>query len=268
MRKLAKGSAIAAAILSIFAILSIVINLVTYLNNSYTTTLSYVILGLNFIGTVLLTVVLFRRKADTFAAVACFANIPGALASTIAAILSVNTFSRLLGQFPEASTFLVSNIFTLLYSLLKVAVFVLMALQCFRKDDRKNPICVILPIVVAVLIIAQAFVTLPTNYGIRLSDLSHASPYVIGMIVGAIIGTALGCLPLIFAGMAFSKIRAVDPAAVQAPLYQQYQQPQYQQYQAPQYQAPQYQAPQYQAPQYQQPQYQAPVPQEQPSQEQ
>ena len=296
MRKLAKGSAIAAAVLSILTVLGIVINFVNYLKNPYITPATYVTLALTFIGTVLLTVVLFRGKADTFAAVACFAQIPASLLNVISSVFTIVNFVDVMGIHSELRYLVYGNIVGVLLNILRIAVFVLMALQCIRKDARKNTLCVILPIAVAVLTVAQAFITLPTSYGIKFGDLFDLSPYMLGMVVGAIIGTALGTLPLIFAGMAFGKIRSDGefPAQQpQVPLYQQYQAPQYQQpqyqqpqyqapqyqqpqyqqpqYQAPQYQAPQYQAPQYQAPQYQQPQYQAPQyqpPQYQPPQEQ
>ena len=263
MRKLAKGPAIAAAVLSILTVLGIVINFVNYLNVPHITVLSYVSLGLNFVGTVLLIVVLFRGKADTFAAVACFAQLPSILLNVISSVVTIVNLASLIGVHSELSYIVYGNIAGVLANLLRLALFVLMALQCIRRDVRKNTVCIILPIIVAVLATAQVFITLPTSYGVRLGDLFDLSPYMIGTVVGAIIGGILGALPLIFTGMAFGKLRTGEQAP-QVPLYQQYQQPPYQQYQQyqvpqqPQYQAPQYQAPQYQAPQYQAPQYQAP----------
>ena len=257
MRKLAKGPAIAAAILSTLTVLGLVINFVNSLSNPHTTVLNYVSQALGFIGTVLLIVVLFRGKADTFAAIGCFANIPTFLLSVINSVSSVITFSQLIHAYDFAASYLVSNAINALASLLKIAIFVLMALQCFRKDDRKNTLCVILPIVAAVLVIVQTIFSATASSGRTLASLFENA-----YLIGTIIGTVIGSLPLIFAGMAFGNIRTEDPAAVQAPLYQQYQQPPYQEYQryqaAPQYQQPQYQAPQYQQPQYQAPQYQAP----------
>ena len=282
MRKLAKGPAIAAAVLSIFGLISLVTSFVNYLRIPGITPATYTTLALTFIATVLLVVVLFRRKADTFAAVVCFAHIPAAILATITAIISCTHPARYLSN-PTALLQFIGYSAQALANLLKIAAFVMMALQCFRKKDEKSSICFILPIVSAVLLVASTTLSLYVTYsraGIQLS-------YVIGALIGAIVGSIIGALPQVFTGIAFSKIRTVDQAPqFQAPLYQQYQmpqqqplyqqyqmpqQPQYQQpqYQAPQYQAPQYQAPQYQAPQYQPPQYQPPqyqAPQYQPPQ--
>jgi len=268
MRKLAKGPALAAAIISIFGLLGIIVNFVNYLKVPHMPAMSYVTLALGFVSTVLLVVVLFRGKADTFAAVACFAQLPSALLALISAIGSCILPARHLSV-AAARTDLITYVLLALFNILKIAAFVMMALQCLRKEARKSTVCTLLPVVAIVLFAVYTVFNLKMTYGrmgLSLGDFFDLPAYAIGQIVGAFIGSILGALPLVFSGIAFGKVTAgeeVSAQQYQAPLYQQYQmpqQPQYQapQYQAPQYQAPQYQQPQYQAPQYQQPQYQAP----------
>ena len=275
MRRLAKGPAIAAAILSILTVAGFVINFVNYLKLPYITALSYVTLALSFLGTVLLIVVLFRGKADTFAAIGCFAQLPATILTIVSSVSSVITVSQIMRQYPLARSHFAGNIVAVVAALLTAAAFVLMALQCLRKSAGKNAICIILPIAAAVLSTAQIILVLPSSTGFTIGELfDRPSAYMIGAFVGAVLGAVIGALPLLFTGMAFGKLKTGEEAPAQqpqVPLYMQYQQPQHQapQYQQPQYQVPQYQQPQYQAPQYQQPQYQVPqyqVPQYRPAQ--
>ena len=263
MRKFAKGPAITAAVLSIFLLLSLLINLVNYLSIPGIKPLDYLTLALSFLATILLVIALFRGKADAFGAVACFAHVPVALMALVSSIISCAVPVRYLGLSRAATVEFIGYTAQALANLLKLAAFLMMAIQCLRKKVRKSTACILLPIVSAVFLLVSIVLTLYVTYGrmgIRLDRFSSLPVTVIATVIGTLVGSIIGVLPQIITGLAFGKLRAEDPAAVQAPLYQQYQLPQYQQpqYQAPQYQQPQYQQPQYQQPQYQAPQYQAP----------
>ena len=262
MRKLAKGPALVAAFLSIIGLVQCIVTVIGYTQMRVVPPVDYVVVGLNFIATAVLVAVLFRRKADTFAAVVCFANIPGALLAMISAITSTLFFARHLGS-RAATLYMAGYIALALFQLFKGVSYVLMAIQGLRKKAGKNMLCAILPMVAMVLFIAQYLLTFNYVYGrnlglfLRLRDLFRIPFSMLLEVTFPFLLSLLGILALIFSGIAFGKVRTAGEEAA-APLYQQYQQPMYQmpQYQQPQYQAPQYQAPQYQAPQYQAPQYQ------------
>ena len=265
MHKLPKGFAITGGILNIFTSFLAIIVLVGYSTIS-TTALDWITGILNLPALILLSVVLFRRKPDTFAAVVCFLQV------LVAALSAVSICIRLSG-YRSGDLLIWADLMFIIGNLAKGLSFAFMAMRCIRKETGKSG---------AVLWSVLAAVA----FSIFGGALNGAAPYmsagqmdaagVIILMAGGI-GAVVGSLPNLFAGLAFYNIRTetVYPSYGQYPPqypYQQYQAPQYQapqyrqpQYQQPQYQQPQYQQPQYQAPQYQQPQYQAP---QAPSQEQ
>ena len=138
MRKMSKGAAITGGIFCIISLLvslfSLVTNIINYnrmgISDMIGTLLTSTIPGL--LVFVLLAIVLFRRKADTFAGV-------------IFILLGGYALFSLIGNVTAFSSYKISGIsptplyFALVGNLVRGVVYILMAVHCFRKNAGKTP---------------------------------------------------------------------------------------------------------------------------------
>ena len=274
MRKLPKGAAITAGILFILsAVIALASNLITYSRIPHVPTITYITAIVPCVTGVLLAVALLRGKADVLAGIFCLLNIPMPLFGIISNISAIGMYLA-----RNWVPYTVNSVLAIVMQLARIAAFAMMAVQCFKKAPRKNSLCTVLALVAGIVsVLYNVWNTLvPTMMYGGYAGIGRMLTHNLPALIGSLIGAVIGAVPLILAGVAFSKVKTGEAAPTdlyaqqmaqfqaaqyQQPQYQaQYQAPQYQQpqYQAPQYQQPQYQAPQYQQPQYQQPQYQAP----------
>ena len=281
MRKFSKGAAITGGIFCIISLvvslISMLVNIANYsrmgISNMIPTLLTSNIPGL--LVFILLAIVLFRRRADVFAAVIF-------ILAGIYALVNVVSVAATLSVITNGGMSPVPYVCGMAGNLIRGIVYILMAVHCFRKNAGKTPLYGIGFILVAILSIANS-VTLLTSNGVFYGDTTTALITIIPMVIGGIIGA----LPLILVGFAVGNAKAdapVNPAdpyglyaqyGMQPPVstpdsqsvidsYQaQYQPNQQNTWQQPQYQPNQqsWQQPQYQPNQqnsWQQPQYQAP----------
>jgi len=285
MRKMAKGAAITGAVFCIVSLLFSLIGLLTNIAN-YSRMGHTEMIG-NLLGTnipallvfVFLTIVLFRRKADTFAGVIFILLGVYGLINFVGNITAISTYQMV--GLPLAPLF-----FSIVSNLLRAVLYILMAVHCFRKNGGKTPLYGIGFIVVGLVATAQTVIQFAAN---GMFDYNPGAAVI--TLIPTVIGGIIGALPLILTGFAVGNAKAATPVDPADPYglyakygiqpqtsaynsqnvvdsYQaqqsQYQAPQQNTWQQPQYQAPQqqtWQQPQYQAPQqqtWQQPQYQAP----------
>ena len=248
MRKMVKGAAIVGGVFSIIAALMSVTSIISLIRfqapaAAYISSIAGILLS------VLLAVILFRGKADGFAGVICLLHVPMHLSAVISNILTISVYLGM-GETGRA----ISGGVNALAALVKTLAFVLMAVQCFRKQGGKSMACVFAAIAAAVLAVIS---TVGMNL-VSVLGFGAGIELIFSAVIPALLGAVIGALPLIFAGIAIGGSTVPEPA-VDYSAYQYPQYPQYPQYQQPQY--PQYQEPQqyqYQEPQqyqYQDPQY-------------
>ena len=246
MRKMVKGAAIVGGVFSIIAALMSVTSIISLIRfqapaATYISSITGILLS------ILLAVILFRGKADGFAGVICLLHVPMHLSAVISNILTISVY---LGM-GETGRALFGGV-NALAALVKTLAFVLMAVQCFRKQGGKSMVCIFAAIAAAVLAVIS---TVGMNL-VSVLGFGAGIELIFSAVIPALLGAVIGALPLIMAGIAIGGSTVPEPAvdySMYGYQYQQYQDPQYEQPQYPQYQEPQYQDPQqyqYQDPQY------------------
>ena len=285
MRKMAKGAAITGAVFCILSMVTSLFSMITtfFSASRYGNPEGVTSLLLSNIPNVLvflfLAIVLFRRKADTFAGVIFILLGVYGLFSCAGNIAAISAYQMV--GLPLAPLY-----FAIVSNLLRAVLYILMAVHCFRKNGGKTPLYGIGFIVVGLVATAQTVIQFAAN-----GMFEYNPGAAVIALIPTVIGGIIGALPLILAGFAVGNAKAATPVNPADPYglyakygiqpqasaynsqnvvdsYQaqqsQYQAPQQNTWQQPQYQAPQqqtWQQPQYQAPQqqtWQQPQYQAP----------
>ena len=254
MRRMKSGFAIAAAILAIVTVLSVIITtastLLTYSLHGIAMTAGILAPNvISFVIFILLAVCCFRRKLGIFPGIAL--GLIG-LYALYGAVNNVILLARGVSVSPASTALYLAG------NLLRAVCSVLLAVTCFTKGEKKFGFASIGFVVEAVLVTAAAAVSLLSTSG----GFSNAGGAVLITLIITVIFSIIGQLMYIFVALAINGSRADH-----VPPYGMWPDPRYQ---APQYQQPQYQAPQYQAPQYPIPQYQpaqAPAPQEQPQEQ-
>lgn len=263
MRKMAKGAAITGAVFCIvsllFSLIGLLINIANHSRMGHTEMIGN-LLATNIpalLVFVFLAIVLFRRKADTFAGVIFILLGVYGLFNFVGNITAISTYQMV--GLPLAPLF-----FAIVSNLLRAVLYILMAVHCFRKNGGKTPLYGIGFIVVGLVATAQTVIQFAAN-----GMFEYNPGAAVISLIPVVLGAVIGALPLILAGFAVGNAKAATPVDPADPyglyakygIQPQYQVPQQGNWQQPQYQQPQYQQPQYQQPQqgnWQQPQYQQP----------